>query len=125
MYIKISVLSWTIFDRINSDFSSLSKEQLISLLQQNDREIAELKIKVAAHDTTLAVVREQMENIHRTASAIYGTDTYLADAPNADLSKLVLLLSEKLFHSVSNSNSKKEAAADAALFANVGKENKE
>ena len=72
----------------NVDLSTLSKEDLLRFITEQDRVIkaknrenAELKIKAAAHDTTLAVIREQMENIRRTAAAVHGTDTYLANAP--------------------------------------------
>lgn len=87
----------------NVDLSTLSKEQLIALLQQKDREIDRLKIKAAAHDTTLAVALEQMENIRRTASAVHGMDAYLADAPTADLNKLILLLAQELLSWITKS----------------------
>lgn len=50
----------------NVDLSTLSKEDLLRFITEQDqvlkakeREIAKLKIKAAAHDTALAVVREQ------------------------------------------------------------------
>lgn len=94
----------------NVDLSTLSKEQLIALLRQRDavikekeRENAKLKIIAAAHNTTLTLALEQMENIRRTAAEVHGMDTYLADAPSADLSKLILLLSEELLRWIATS----------------------
>ena len=92
-----------VFKQVNPDFNALSKEQLIALLQQKERENAELKIKADAYDTTVAIALEQTANIRKTAFEVHGMDAYLADAPTADLNKFILLMAQELLSWITKS----------------------